>query len=202
MNGVIRTMTPGQNGPEWWRRAIQHNPAVCQAFDVWATHPYPESYPPHYNHHDGVPFINQVKTIDSYLLDLDLVASECSAQGSPRRGFPVMITETVYGDRLVIAYEGYPKATRRLPEDDPWSRLHHRRSMRVRTRLGVQRRRFHGVLAQVAGDPRGAPVHSEQLVVGPFRFRESRQWISLRRSPAGLVSFRGHLGRDTLATEL
>ena len=112
MNGVIRTMTPGQNGPEWWRRAIQHNPAVCQAFDVWATHPYPESYPPHYNHHDGVPFINQVKTIDSYLLDLDLVASECSAQGSPRRGFPVMITETVYGDRLVIAYEGYPKTTR------------------------------------------------------------------------------------------
>ncbi len=112
VNDVIRTMTPGQNGPEWWRRAIRHNPAVCQAFDVWATHPYPESYPPHYNHHDGVPFINQVKTIDSYLLDLDAVASECSAQGSPRRGFPVMITETVYGDRLGIAYEGYPKTTR------------------------------------------------------------------------------------------
>jgi PKD repeat protein len=112
VNGVFRTMTPGQNGPEWWRRAIRHNPAVCQAFDVWATHPYPESYPPHYNHHDGVPYINQVKTIDSYLLDLDAVASECEAQGSPRRGFPVMITETAYGDHLGISYEGYPKTTR------------------------------------------------------------------------------------------
>jgi PKD repeat protein len=110
--GVFRTMTPGQNGPDWWRRAIRHNPGACQAFDVWATHPYPESYPPHYNHHDSVPFINQVKTIDSYLLDIDAVASECEAQGSPRRGFPVMITETIYGDRLGISYEGYPKTTR------------------------------------------------------------------------------------------
>lgn len=109
---VFRTMTPGQNGPEWWRRAIRHNPAVCQAFDVWATHPYPESYPPHYNHHDGVPYINQVKTIDSYLLDLDAVVSECVAHGSPRRGFPVMITETAYGDHLGISFEGYPKTTR------------------------------------------------------------------------------------------
>jgi hypothetical protein len=112
LDGVFRTMTPGQNGSEWWRRAIRHNPAVCQAFDVWATHPYPESYPPHYNHHDGVPYINQVKTIDSYLLDLDAVADECEKQGSPRRGFPVMITETAYGDHLGIAYEGYPKTTR------------------------------------------------------------------------------------------
>ena len=112
IEGVFRTMTPGQNGSEWWRRAIRHNPAVCQAFDVWASHPYPESYPPHYNHHDGVPYINQVKTIDSYLPDLDAVADECQKQGSPRRGFPVMITETVYGDHLGIAYEGYPKTTR------------------------------------------------------------------------------------------
>lgn len=115
VEGVFRTMTPGQNGSEWWRRAIRHNPAVCQAFDVWATHPYPESYPPHYNHHDGVPYINQVKTIDSYLLDLDAVADECERQGSPRRGFPVMITETAYGNRLGIAYEGYPKTTRGDP---------------------------------------------------------------------------------------
>ena len=112
IEGVFRTMTPGQTGSEWWRRAIRHNPAVCQAFDVWASHPYPESYPPHYNHHDGVPYINQVKTIDSYLPDLDAVADECQKQGSPRRGFPVMITETVYGDHLGIAYEGYPKTTR------------------------------------------------------------------------------------------
>ena len=101
---VFRVMTPGQNGPSFWERAIRHNPNVCQAFEVWATHPYPESYPPHYNHHDGVPYINQVKTIDSYLLDLDAVARVCDEMGSPRRGFPVMITETTYGDHLGIAY--------------------------------------------------------------------------------------------------
>ena len=58
-----------------------------------------------YNHHDGVPFINQ-------LLDLDVVGRVCDEVGSPRRGFPVMITETIYGDPLGISFEGYPKTTR------------------------------------------------------------------------------------------
>ena len=107
-NGTLRVMTPGQNGPDWWRRALAHNPQAAFSFDVWATHPYPESYPPHYNHHDGVPFTNQVKTIDSYLLDLDVLAE------FGRRGFPVMITETAYGDHLGISFEGYPKTTREL----------------------------------------------------------------------------------------
>ena len=111
-NDVFRVMTPGQNGEGWWQEAIRAVPAVCQAFDVWATHPYPESYPPRYNHHDGVPFINQVKTIDSYLLDLDVVGRVCDEVGSPRRGFPVMITETIYGNHLGISFEGYPKTTR------------------------------------------------------------------------------------------
>ena len=37
VNDVIRVMTPGQNGQAWWEEAIRANPAVCQAFDVWAT---------------------------------------------------------------------------------------------------------------------------------------------------------------------
>ena len=64
---------------------------------------------------DGVPFTNQVKTIDSYLLDLDVVARVCDEVGSPRRGFPVMITETIYGDHLGIVFEGYPKTTGGAP---------------------------------------------------------------------------------------
>jgi len=113
--GTLKTMTPGQNGASWWDQAFTHNPNAKYAFDVWGTHPYPESYPPWYNHHDGVSFFNKSKTIDSYLLDLDVVASNHG--GVSRRGFPVMITETAYGDHLGIAYEGYPKTDRQMAAD-------------------------------------------------------------------------------------
>ncbi len=109
--GTLQVMTPGQNNPDWWRDALAHNPGVAFSFDVWATHPYPESYPPHYNHHEGTPFFTQHKTIDSYLLDLDVLAEY------GRVGFPVMITETAYGDHLGISYEGYPKTTREMAAD-------------------------------------------------------------------------------------
>ena len=41
-----------------------------------------------------------------------MVGRVCDEVGSPRRGFPVMITETIYGDHLGISFEGYPKTTR------------------------------------------------------------------------------------------
>ncbi len=145
-------MTPGQNGPSWWDQAFSHNPNAAFAFDVWATHPYPESYPPHYNHHDGVPYRNQVKTIDSYLLDLDLVAQY------GRRGFPVMITETAYGDHLGISYEGYPKTTRSMAAD-------------------YNVAAFGQYLVQVAGGRRGPPVHPQQLVMGGIRLGPWRQRV-------------------------
>ncbi len=109
--GTLLVMTPGQNNPSWWTDALNHNPNAAFAFDVWATHPYPESYPPHYNWHNGTPFFTRHKTIDSYLLDLDVFAQ------FGRRGFPVMITETAYGDHLGISYEGYPKTTRAMAAD-------------------------------------------------------------------------------------
>jgi len=112
--GTLKTMTPGQNGPSWWDRAFRHNPDAKFAFDVWGTHPYPEAAPPHYNHHDGDVFIETTKTIDSYLLDLDVVAQPHGSPARTRRGFPVMITETAYGDKLGIAYEGWPKTNRAL----------------------------------------------------------------------------------------
>jgi hypothetical protein len=109
---TLRTMTPGQNGPSWWEEAFRHNPDAKFAFDVWGTHPYPEATPPHYNLHDGDVFIETSKTIDSYLMDLDVVARPHGTPSRSRRGFPVMITETAYGQKLGISYEGWPKTTR------------------------------------------------------------------------------------------
>ncbi len=109
--GTLKTMTPGQNNPDDWRIALQHNPNAAFAFDVWGTHPYPESYPPHYNMHEGHGFVTKHKMIDGYLRDLDVFAE------FGRRGVRVMITETAYADHLGISYEGYPKTTRQMAAD-------------------------------------------------------------------------------------
>ena len=110
--GTMKTMTPGQNNPDSWEEGFSHNPAAVFAFDVWGTHPYPESYPPWYNMHEGQGgFVTAHKMIDGYLRDLN----KCAEYG--RRGFPVMITETAYGDHLGISYEGYPKTTRQMAAD-------------------------------------------------------------------------------------
>jgi len=114
LRGTLKTMTPGQNGPSWWDRAFRHNPDAKFAFDVWGTHPYPEATPPHYNLHDGDVFIETSKTVDSYLMDLDVVARPHGSPARSRRGFPVMITETAYGNKLGISYEGWPKTNRPL----------------------------------------------------------------------------------------
>jgi hypothetical protein len=45
------------------------------------------------------------------LSDLEVEARVCDEMGSSRQRFPVMITETAYGDHLGIAYEGHPKTT-------------------------------------------------------------------------------------------
>lgn len=108
--GTIKIMTPGQNGADWWETAFNHNPQAKNCFDVWGTHPYPDSDPPWWNHHDSFCNPDTMKCIDSYVLDLDEIAK--SHGGISRRGFPVMITETAYGDHLGISYEGYPKTTR------------------------------------------------------------------------------------------
>jgi hypothetical protein len=117
LEGTFKTMTPGQNGPSWWDEAFSHNPDAKFAFDVWGTHPYPEATPPHYNLHDGDVFIETSKTIDSYLMDLDVVAMPHGNPPRSRRGFPVMITETAYGKKLGISYEGWPKTSRQMAAD-------------------------------------------------------------------------------------
>jgi len=117
LEGTLKTMTPGQNGPSWWTQAVTANPNCKLAFDVWGTHPYPEATPPHYNLHDGDIYIETSKSIDSYLMDLDVIASPHGNPPVSRRGFPVMITETAYGDHLGISYEGWPKTNRQMAAD-------------------------------------------------------------------------------------
>ncbi len=117
LEGTLKTLTPGQNGPSWWDAAFTHNPEAKFAFDVWGTHPYPEATPPHYNLHDSDVFIETSKTVDSYILDLDVIAKPHGNPPRSRRGFPVMITETAYGEKLGISYEGWPKTNRRMAAD-------------------------------------------------------------------------------------
>jgi hypothetical protein len=108
LKGTLMVMTPGQN--DGWADAFSHNPQAKFAFDVWATHPYPDMTPPWHNIHDGDLPANWLKTIDSYIQDLD----ECARthNGVPgRRGFPVMITETNYGWFVGHSTVGWPKLT-------------------------------------------------------------------------------------------
>jgi len=116
IEGTFKVMTPGQNGPSGWEDAFNHNPQAMYSFDVWATHPYPEATPPWHNVHDGDTPATTTKCIDSYLMDLDVVARPHGGVAG-RRGFPIMITETAYGDHLGISYQGWPKTSRAMAAD-------------------------------------------------------------------------------------
>lgn len=65
-------------------------PGALEAFDVWASHPYPGNHPPEYNiHNDAAPSYPEL-TIDSYLLELQRLADH------GRAGVAVLLTETGY----------------------------------------------------------------------------------------------------------
>jgi uncharacterized repeat protein (TIGR01451 family) len=82
--------------------ALATVPGALQAFDVWASHPYPGNHPPEYNIRDRTAAYNRL-TIDSYLLELERLA----AHG--RTGLRVLLTETGYAlGAQDFAFEGYP----------------------------------------------------------------------------------------------
>lgn len=84
LNGGLAT------SPEWAEALCRANPEFIQSFDVWASHPYPQSHPPSVNFHDKTARPGTHLTIDSYLLELDVLR---------RLGRPdvrVMLTETGY----------------------------------------------------------------------------------------------------------
>jgi len=65
-------------------------PGALQAFDVWASHPYPGNRPPEQNLHDGTAADYSFLAIDSYVLELDRLAHH------GRAGLQVLLTETGY----------------------------------------------------------------------------------------------------------
>ncbi len=78
-------------------------PAFVDSFDVWASHPYPMNHPPEVNIHDGTAGDSPEHTIDSYLLELEVLEKH------GRADVPVMITETGYDlGNDVFRGEGHP----------------------------------------------------------------------------------------------
>ncbi len=80
-------------------------PGALDAFDVWATHPYPGNRPPEANLHDGTARLLPHLAIDSYALELDRLAFH------GRRGLQVLLTETGYalGAHNLLDLLGYPE---------------------------------------------------------------------------------------------
>ncbi|MFQ6131477.1 MAG: carboxypeptidase regulatory-like domain-containing protein [Armatimonadota bacterium] len=88
--------------PEFVREMFEKVPASAHAFDVWASHPYPQNHPPEYNIHDNTARYRDA-TIDGYLLELEVLRE------FGRPDAKVMVTETAYvlGNQLYRS-EGYP----------------------------------------------------------------------------------------------
>ncbi len=82
--------------------AMSAVPGAMQAFDLWASHPYPANHPPEYNNHDGTATYPDM-AIDSYRLELQKLAKY------GRTDVGVLFTETGYAlwDTLYL-WEGYP----------------------------------------------------------------------------------------------
>lgn len=81
---------------------IKAEPDFINAFDVWASHPYPQNHPPDYNMHDGTAKYPEA-SIDGYLLEMRVL------EKYGRKNVRVMITETgwVLGN-APYEFEGYP----------------------------------------------------------------------------------------------
>lgn len=89
--------------PDWTEGCCKADPDFINAFDVWASHPYPQNHPPEYNIHDGTAKVPDF-SIDGYLLETAVL------ERHGRKNVKVMITETGYslGEDLFQKSEGYP----------------------------------------------------------------------------------------------
>jgi uncharacterized repeat protein (TIGR01451 family) len=114
LNGPL---SPGATGPLGigyldYLNAMLDVPGAINAFDVWATHPYPGNHPPEYNLHAGTAPANPDGTIDLYQQELQILANR------GRKGLKVLLTETGYAipDALFL-YEGYPPIDENIRAD-------------------------------------------------------------------------------------
>jgi len=81
----------------------QVEPEFVNAFDVWASHPYPQNQPPEFNNHNGTAIHNKL-SIDGYLMETEVLRKY------GRRDIKVMITETGYalGETVFSDSYGFP----------------------------------------------------------------------------------------------
>lgn len=98
LNGGLAT------SPEFAEELCKAEPDFIKLFDVWSSHPYPGNRPPWVLHHDKSAPAGSHGTIDSYLLELDILKK----YGRP--DVKVMITETGYdlGNSVQTRGEGHP----------------------------------------------------------------------------------------------
>ncbi|MEI6914686.1 MAG: carboxypeptidase regulatory-like domain-containing protein, partial [Armatimonadota bacterium] len=88
--------------PEATEECIKANPDFISAFDVWASHPYPQNHPPSYNIHDGTAKYQEA-TIDGYLTELAVLEKH------GRKNVKVIITETGWNlGNAAYEPEGFP----------------------------------------------------------------------------------------------
>lgn len=97
-------LSPGGDYPylDFLEDMLNAVPESISAFDVWASHPYPNNHPPEYNLHNGTARYADA-TIDLYQQELAILA----AHG--RSGLSVLLTETGYRlGHADFGFEGYP----------------------------------------------------------------------------------------------
>lgn len=87
---------------DYLRDMLSAVPGALWAFDVWASHPYPNNHPPEYNIHDNTATYVDA-SIDLYQRELAILAQR------GRSGMKVLLTETGYAlYQADFAFEGYP----------------------------------------------------------------------------------------------
>jgi len=104
--------------------AVEADPRFGDAFDLWASHPYPHNQPPENNLHDNTALPGSRFTIDAYRLELAALAEA----GIDISGLQVILTETGYelGDTSFAEYPAVSEELRadyiRRAMDEYWSR--------------------------------------------------------------------------------
>ncbi len=102
LNGPLSPGSPNYNYLQYLNHMLDSVPAALWAFDVWASHPYPNNHPPDYNLHSGNATYG-FATIDAYVRELEVLVNR------GRVGVHVLLTETGYAlYQADFAFEGYP----------------------------------------------------------------------------------------------
>jgi hypothetical protein len=156
LNGALGT------SPDFTDALCKANPRFIDAFDIWASHPYPMNRPPEFNHHDRKIKNAAQHTIDSYVLETAVLAKH----GRP--DVKVMITETGWdlGNDVFRKTEGHPIIDEAARADyvtrafrDYWSKWPEIVAVFPFIFAGRGWERFEWVYPDSETNPDGSPTH-------------------------------------------